>query len=80
MLTLVYNSRPRQSTGVAPLGPVTPERVGSLLGKRMVASPAIKETEFSPRDVREAIMARLCQLIYKVRRSLSEAHRRYKEL
>jgi len=38
MLTLAYNSRPQQSTRVAPLEFVTPERVRSLSVERMVGS------------------------------------------
>ena len=78
MLTLAHNSRPHQSTGVAPLEIETPERVRSLSVKRMVGSPTPKETDGSPRAIRQVVQARLRNLIHKVRRSLTLAQRRYK--
>jgi len=78
MLTLAYNSRPQQSTGVATLEFVTPERVRSLSVERLVGSPTPEETDSSPRAVREGIPARLRNLIHKVRKSLTLAQRRYK--
>jgi len=78
MLTLAYNSRPQQSTGVAPLEFVTPERVRSLSVERLVGSPAPEEMDGSPRAVREGIRARLRNLIHEVRNSLTLAQRRYK--
>jgi len=76
MLTLAYNSRPQQSTGVAPLEFVTPERVRSLSVKRMVGSPTPAETYGNPWAIREVIRARLRNLIHKIRRSLTLAQRR----
>jgi len=78
MLTLAYNSRPHQSTGVAPLEFITPERVRSLSVERMLGIPAPEEKDGSPRGVREAISARLRDLIHKVRWSFSRAERRLK--
>jgi len=78
MLTLAYNSRPQQSTGVAPLELVTLERARSLSVKRLVGSPAPEETDGSPRAVREGIGARLRNLIHKVPKSLTLAQQRYK--
>jgi len=78
MLTLAYNSRPHQSTGVAPLEFVTPERVRSLSVERMVGSLTPEETDGSPRAIREVIRARLRILIHKVRLSLTLAQRWYK--
>jgi len=78
MLTLAYSSRPQQSTGVAPLEFVTPERVRSLSVERMVGSPTPEETDGIPRAIREVIRARLRNLIHKVRRSVTLAQRRYK--
>jgi len=78
MLTLAYNSRPQQSTGVAPLEFVTPERVRNLSVERLVGSPAPEETDGSPRAVREGIRARLRNLIHMVRKSLTLAQRWYK--
>ena len=78
MLTLAYNSRPHQSTGVAPLEFVTPERVRSLSVERMVGSSTPEETVGSPRAIREGIRERLRILIHKVRRSLTLAQRRKK--
>jgi len=78
MLTLAYNRRPQQSTGVVPFEFVTPERVRSLSVERLVGSPAPKETGGSPRAVRKGIRARLPNLIHKVRKSLTLAQRRYK--
>ena len=78
ILTLAYNSRPQQSTGVAPLEFVTPERVRSHSVERLVGSPAPEETDGSPRAVREGIRARPRNLIRKVRKSLTLAQRRYK--
>jgi len=78
MLTLAYNSRPQQSTGVAPLQFVSPERVLSLSVERMVGSPKPEETDGNPRAIREVIRERLPNLIHKVRRSLTLAQRRYK--
>jgi len=78
MLTLAYNSRPQQSTGVAPLEFVTPERVRSLPVERMVGSSTPEETDGSPRAIREVIRTRLRNMIHKVRRSLTLAQRRYK--
>jgi len=78
MLTLAYSSRPQQRTGVAPLELVTPERIRSLSVERIVGSPAPEEKDGSPRGVREAIRARLCNHIDKVLLSLSVSQRRYK--
>jgi len=78
MLKLAYNSRPQQSTGLAPLEFVTPERVRSLSVERVVGSPTPEETDGSPRAIREVIRARLRNLIHQVRRSLTLAQRRYK--
>jgi len=78
MLTLAYNSRPQQSTGVAPLEFVTPVRVRSLSVEQMVGSPTPEETDGSPPAIREVIRARLRDLIHTVRRSLALAQRRYK--
>ena len=78
MLTLAYNSRPQQSTGVAPLQFVSPERVRSLSVERMVGSPKPEETDGNPRAIHEVIRERLPNLIHKVRRSLTLAQRRYK--
>ena len=72
MLTLAYNSRPQQSTGVAPLEFVTPERVRSLSVERIVGSPTPEETDGSPRANREVIRARLRNLIHK-----SDGHSRW---
>jgi len=73
-----YNSRPQQSTEVAPLEFVSPERVRSLSVERVVGSPTPEETDHSPRAIREVIRARLRNLIHKVRRSLTLEQRRYK--
>ena len=70
MLTLAYDSRPQQSTGVAPLEFFTPERVRSLSVERMVGSPTPQKTDGTPRAIREVIRARLRNLIHKVRRFL----------
>jgi len=78
MLTLAYNNRPQQSTGVAPLEFITPERVRSLSVEPMVGFPTPEETDGSPRAIREVIRARPRNLIHKVRRSLALAQRRYK--
>jgi len=78
MLTLAYNSRLQQSTGVATLELVTPERVRSLSVERMVGSPTPEVTDGSPRAIRKVIRARLRNLIHKVRRALTLAQRRYK--
>jgi len=67
MLTLAFNSRPQQNTGVAPLELVSLERVRSLYVKRMVGFPAPGHTDGSPRGVRDAIRARFRNLIHKVR-------------
>jgi len=77
MLTLAYNSRPQQSTGVAPLEFVTPERVRSLSVERMVGCPTPEETDGNPRAIREVIRTRLRNLMHKVRRFLTLAQRRY---
>jgi len=66
MLTLAYDSRPQQSTGVAPLEFFTPERVRSLSVERMVGSPTPEETDGNPRAIREVIRARLRNLFHKV--------------
>jgi len=52
MLTLAYNSRPQQSTGVALLEFVSPERVRGLSVERMVGYPTSEETDGSPRAIR----------------------------
>jgi len=78
MLTLAYNSRPQQSTGVAPLEFVTPEWVRSLSVERMVGSPTPEATDGSPGAIREVIRERLRNLIRKVRRSITLAQRLYK--
>jgi len=66
MLTLAFNSRPRQSTRVAPLELVTPERIRRLSVERMVGSPTSEETDGSLGPIREVIQARLRYLIHKV--------------
>jgi len=73
MLTLAHNSRPQQSTGVAPLAFVTPERVRSLSVERMVGSSTPENPDGSPRAVREVIRARLRNLIHEVWKSLTLA-------
>jgi len=78
MLTLAYNSRPQQSTGVAPLEFLTPQGVRSHSVERMFGSPTPEQTDGNPRAIREVIRARLRNLIHKVRRSLTLAQRRYK--
>lgn len=77
MLTLAYNSRPQQSTGVAPLEFVAVDRVRNLSVQRLVGSPMPSE----PADheaTREDIRGALRNLIHKVRRSLEVTQRRYK--
>jgi len=78
LLTPAYNSRPQQSTRVAPLEFVTPERVRCLFVDRVVSSVAPEETDGSPPAVREGIRTWLRNLIHKVRKSLTLAQRRYK--
>jgi len=77
-LTLAYNSRPQQSTGVASLEFVTPECVRSLAVERMVGSSTPEKTDGSPRAVREGIRAQLRNLIHKVRKSLTLSQQRFK--
>jgi len=79
MLTLAYNSRSQQSTVVAPLKLVTPERVHLFSVKRMVGSPAPQKKDGSTRGVREAIRERLRNFIHMVWWSLSVTQRRYKK-
>jgi len=78
MLRSAYNRQPQQTTGVAPVDFVTPERVWSLSVEQMVGSPKPEETDGSARAIREVIRARLRNLIHKARRSLTLAQRRYK--
>jgi len=59
MLALACNSRPQQSTGVAPLEFVAPERVKSLSVSRMVASPVGGPSTDNPRAASEKFRARL---------------------
>ena len=81
MLTLAYNSKPQQSTAVAPLEFIAPEQVRTFATKRMVSSPADAEKGIgeSPWGIRERIRTRLRNLVHKVRKSLEAAQRRYKQ-
>lgn len=77
MLTLAYNSRPQQSTGVAPLELIAPERVRSLAVERLVEGPApAPEGGLATRV--EDIRGQLRGVIHKVRKSLEVSQRRYK--
>lgn len=78
VLSLAYNSRPQQSTGVAPLEFAAPERVRNLSLERLPASPYPKEVPQSPRAAREYYRARLRNLTHQVRKALASTQRRYK--
>jgi len=67
MLMFAGNSRPQQSTGVAPLEFVSPNCVRSLSVNRMVATRTGEATNKSPRGVLDAIQFRLRSLIHKLR-------------
>lgn len=78
VLTLACNSRPKQSTGVAPLEFVVPERVRNLSLERMPATTYPKEVPRTVRAAREYHRAHLRNLVHRVRKALASAQRRYK--
>lgn len=78
VLTVAYNSRPQQSTGVAPLEFVTPDRVRTFVLDRLPESPYPKKFTGDPRQVREVRRAHLRDLAFRVRKNLDLAQKRYK--
>lgn len=79
VLTVAYNSRPHQSTGVAPFEFVAPDRVRTFALDRLPESPYPKQFTGDPRQAREARRAHLRNLAFKVRKNLDLAQRRYKK-
>lgn len=79
VLSLAYNSRPQQSTGVAPVEFVAPERVRNYSLDRLPASPYPKEVPKTARAAREYHRALLRNLVHQVRKALASAQRRYKK-
>lgn len=79
VLTVAYNSRPQQSTGVAPLEFVVPERVRSYALDQLTSSPYSKKFTGSAKQMREARRAHLRDLAFKVRNNLELAQKRYKK-
>jgi len=78
VLTFAYDSRPQQSTGVAPLEFVLPERVRTLALKRLPKDPYPQTVLRTAREAREQQRGHLRNLITQVRASLATAQRRYK--
>jgi len=78
VLTLAYNSRPQQSTGVAPLEFVVPERVRKLAFERLPKDPYPQTTPRTAREAREKQRGHLWNLITQVRAALAKAQRRYR--
>ena len=79
VLTVAYNTRPQQSTGVAPFEFVTPERVRTFALDRLPESPYPKKFEGTAREIREQRRAHLRDLAFTVRKNLEMAQRRYKK-
>jgi len=78
VLTWAYNSRPQQSTGVAPLEFVVPERVRTLALERLPKDPYAEIVPRTAREAREQQRGHLRNLITQVRAALATAQRRYK--
>lgn len=78
VLTVAYNTRPQQSTGVAPFEFVIPDRVRTFALDKLPGSPYPKEFTGTARQVREARRAHLRNLAFTVRKNLDLAQKRYK--
>lgn len=78
VLTLAYSSRPQQSTGVAPLEFVAPERVRTLAIERLTKDPYPRDRPRTAREAREHLRTHLRNLLTRVRSALATAQRRYK--
>jgi len=76
--TLAHNSRPQQSTGVAPLEFVVPERVRTLALERLPKDPYPETVPRTAREEREQQRGQLRNLITQVRAALATVQRRYK--
>lgn len=76
---VAYNIRPQQSTCVAPLDFLIPERVRNIASDRLPETPYPKELARYVRKIQEARRAHLCDLTFTVRRSLTRAQRRYQK-
>ena len=78
VLTLAYNSRPQQSTGVAPLEFFVPERVLMLALERLPKDPHSQTVPRKARKAREQQRGHLRNRITQVRAALATSQRRYK--
>jgi len=78
VLTLAFNSRPQQSTVVAPLKLVVPERGRTLALDRLPNDPYRKTVPRTAREAREQQRGHLRNLITQVRAALATAQRRYR--
>jgi len=78
VLTLAYISRPRKSTGVAPLEFVVPEGVRTLALGRLPKDPYPERVPRTAREAREKQRGHLRSLITQVRAGLSTVQRTYK--
>jgi len=76
--TLAYNSWPQQSTGVAPLEFVVPERVRTLALDRLPKGTYSQTVPRTAREARDQQRGHLRNLITQVRAALATAQRRYK--
>lgn len=77
VLTVAYNPRPQQSTGVAPFEFVIPERVRTFTLDMMPESPYPKKFEGTAREIREQRRAHLHGLACMVRKNLDMAQKWY---
>ena len=75
---MAYNSRPQQSTGVAPLEFVVPERVRTSALERLPKDPYPQTVPRTASEAREQQRGHLRNLISQVRAALATARRRYK--
>jgi len=79
VLTQAYTSSPQQSTGVAPLEFVFPERVRTLALERIPKDPYPQTTPRTAREAKEQQRGHLRNLITQVRAAPATAQRRYKQ-
>jgi len=77
VVTLAYNSRPQQSTGVAPLEFVVPDRVRTFAVERLPKNPFPQTVPRMTLAEREQQRGHLRNLITQVRATLATAQRRY---
>jgi len=77
VLALAYNSRPRRTTGVAPMDLVTPRRLSNFSLERMPDGMTPDPSQ-SVAEAKDAFLESLKALLPQVRDSISKTQARYK--